>query len=90
MTKKEKVVDLKPTQVSEKHLKEIQTTVSEINKTYMELGRLLTTQHSFLHNLANKQEILTSLQKDLKKEYGTDNINIEDGTINYSEDDKVN
>ena len=56
----------------------------------MELGRLLTTQHSFLHNLANKQEILTSLQKDLKKEYGTDNINIEDGTINYSEDDKVN
>ena len=90
MAKKEKVVDLKPTHVSEKHLENIQEVVSGINKTYIELGRLSATQHSFLHKLANNQELLTKLQEDIKKEYGTDNINIEDGTINYPENGEVN
>ena len=90
MAKKEKVVDLKPTHVSEKHLIDIRENVSEINQAYIELGRLSATQHSVLHKLANKQESLSNLQVELKKEYGTDNINIENGAINYSEDGKTN
>ncbi len=90
MAKKEKVVDLNPTQVSKTHLESIQGTVSEINKTYMELGRLAASQHSFLHQLAGKQDALNSLQKELTEEYGTDDINIQDGTINYSENGKAN
>jgi hypothetical protein len=32
------------------------------------------------------QETLTKLQHEFKQQYGTDNINIADGTIKYNED----
>mgnify|MGYP003110907731 CR=1 FL=1 len=88
---KEKVVDLKPTHVSDDHLKKIQETVSEINKTYLELGRIAANQHAYLHSLTGKQSELNVLQEELNKEYGTNDIDINDGTINYpKENGKVN
>jgi len=92
MAKKEKIVDLKskPEKVSEENLKNIQEAVSNINKIYLELGRITSTQHTYLHELASKQDKLTMLQSELKNEYGTDDINIQDGSINYPENGKVN
>jgi len=81
---------IKPEKVKEEHLKEIQETVSDINKLYIELGRLTSTQHSYLHELANKQDKLNIFQSKLTKEYGTDDINIHDGSINYPENGEVN
>jgi hypothetical protein len=40
MAKKEKVVDLKPTSISEEQLKTIQDLVSPINNAQMEMGRM--------------------------------------------------
>ena len=77
---------IKPEKVNEKHLAEIQEAVSEINKIYLELGRITSTQHNYLHDLAGKQDRLTLLQSTLKDEYGTDDINIQDGSINYSKE----
>ena len=82
---------IKPEKVSENHLTEIQGAVSEINKIYLELGRITSTQHNYLHDLAGKQDKLTLLQSTLKDEYGTDDINIQDGSINYpKENGEVN
>ena len=36
-----------------------------------------------MSELAGKQDKLTILQTELSKEYGTDDIDIQDGTINY-------
>ena len=77
---------IKPEKVNEQHLKEIQSIVSDINKIYLELGRLTATQHSYSHELAGKQDKLTILQGEISKEYGTDDINIQDGTINYTKE----
>jgi len=38
-----------------------------------------------LHSIAREQDELTLLQNELEKEYGTIDINITDGTINYPE-----
>ena len=83
MAKKEKVVDLKPTSISEKQLKAIQEIVSPINNMQMEVGRIEVRKHMILHDVVELQEKLQEQQNALEKEYGKVNINIQNGEINY-------
>ena len=84
--KKEKLVDLKPEKVTASQLEKIQKTVSDINRAQMEVGRLQTTKHNIMHQIAGLQDELKLIQDELEKDYGTVNVNIEDGTIQYPED----
>jgi len=86
MAKTKKVVDLKPAKVTDEQLKRIQETVSSINKGQMEVGKLETNKHALIHQISRYQEALQVLQNELEKEYGTVDININDGTINYSKE----
>ncbi len=88
MAKKEKVVDLKPKadKITEDQLKKVQGTVNNINQFQMELGMLETKKHSMLHHIAGMQEKLTAMQDEFVKEYGTADINIQDGTIKYKDE----
>ncbi len=81
--KKKEVVDLKPTSVTDEQLKSIQTIVSQINQYNLEIGRLEGRKHGLLHGLTATQETLSGVQKKLEEEYGTVNVNIETGEINY-------
>ena len=83
MAKKEKVVDLKPTSITEEQLKAIQDLVSPINQLQMEMGRMATQKHMMLHQVTKLQESLQEEQVALEKEYGKVNINIQTGEINY-------
>ena len=85
MTKKEELVDLKPEKVTPSQLEKIQNVVSNINKSQMEIGRLETTKHMISHQVVALQDELRKMQDELEKDYGTVNINIEDGTIQYPE-----
>ena len=42
-------------------------------------------KHEMMHQIAGLRDGLTVLQKDFEKEYGTKDINISDGTINYEQ-----
>ena len=83
--KAEKVVDLTPKaeKITDEQLKKVQTTVNNLNRHQMELGQLETRKHELLHIVAGVKEGLTVLQTELKEEYGTIDVNIQDGTINY-------
>jgi len=83
MAKKEEVVDLKPTNITEEQLKAIQDLVSPINQLQMEMGRMATQKHMMLHQVTKLQESLQEEQVALEKEYGKVNINIQTGEINY-------
>ena len=87
-TKKEKIVDLKPKaeKITDDQLKKVQETINNINKIQMELGMLETRKHSMLHAITSIQDQLASMQTDFEKEYGTSDINIQDGTINYKDE----
>tara|TARA_R110002167_G_C12292933_1_gene616322 strand:+ start:299 stop:595 length:297 start_codon:yes stop_codon:yes gene_type:complete len=92
-TKKEKVVDLKPKaeKVTDEQLKNIQTIVDKINNSQMQIGQLEARKHQILHMIAGVNDELTLMQENLTKEYGTNDINIQDGTINYpAENGEVN
>ena len=85
-TKKEEIVDLKPEKISEEQLKEIQDVVNSINRAQMDMGILETKKHHLLHIVAGHQETLSKKQEEFEKEYGTADINIQDGTINYDKE----
>ena len=83
MAKKEEVVDLKPTSITEEQLKAIQEVVSNINQSNIEIGRIETQKHIILHQASELNDKLKEIQVELEKEDGTVNVNINDGTINY-------
>ena len=84
-TKKEKVVDLKPKaeKITDEQLKKVQDTVNNLNRGQLEIGSMEVRKHEVMHNLASLRDKLTVLQGEFEKEYGTFDINIQDGTINY-------
>ena len=81
-----KVKDLRPEKVTDEQLKKIQDTVNGINRTQIEIGQLETRKHELLHGIAGFRDQLTILQNEFEKEYGSVDINIQDGTINYPSD----
>ena len=81
---------VKPKKITDEQLVKVQGVVNEMNRTYIELGRLCTSQHNFLHQLVGKQDELALLQGELKESYGTDDVDIQSGTINYPENGEVN
>ena len=87
-TKKEKIVDLKPKaeKITDDQLKKVQETINNINRIQLELGMLETRKHSMLHSITSIQDQLALMQSDFEKEYGTSDINIQDGTINYKDE----
>ena len=86
--KAENVIDLKPKakKITDEQLKKVQDTVNNLNRTQMEIGQLETKKHESLHSVAVFRDKLTVLQSEFEKEYGTIDINIQDGTINYPPD----
>tara|TARA_R100000458_G_scaffold54765_1_gene58135 strand:- start:20 stop:307 length:288 start_codon:yes stop_codon:yes gene_type:complete len=88
MTKKEKVVDLKPKaeKITEEQLKKVQETVNGINRIQLEIGSIEVRKHELMHGMAGLRDELTMLQDEFKKEYNTIDIDIQTGKINYSED----
>ena len=90
MTKKEKLVDLKPEKVTDEQLTKIQDIVNSINRAQMEVGRYEAGKHTLLHTIQVLQGELKLVQDELEKQYGTVNINIEDGTIKYPENGEAN
>ena len=91
MTNEDNVVDLtpKPEKITASQLEKVQKAVSDINRAQMEIGRLETQKHMMNHEVTKLQDALKLIQDELEKDYGTVNINIEDGVIKYPEDEQA-
>ena len=83
--KADKIVDLKPKaeKITDEQLKRVQETVNNLNRSQMEVGQIETRKHELLHNIAGSRDELSKLQAEFQDEYGTFDVNIENGTINY-------
>jgi len=78
----------KPSKISNEHLNKMQEIINNLNRGQMEIGSIETRKHAVLHHVTSFQDELARMQEELKKEYGTDNINIHTGEINH-EDVKI-
>jgi len=85
---KGKTVDLKPKaeKISEEILVELRSAVNTVNGLQFEIGKIETQKHMALHQFASAQDNITLLQSKLQEEYGTYDVNLQDGTINYPKD----
>ena len=52
----------------------------------MEVGMGETKKHAILHHISMSQESIGKIRDKFENEYGTVDINIQDGTINYPSD----
>tara|TARA_R100000781_G_scaffold103125_1_gene66714 strand:- start:144 stop:419 length:276 start_codon:yes stop_codon:yes gene_type:complete len=88
--KKEELVDLKPKadKISDEHLKEMQDAIGVINSIQFNIGKIEGQKHSLLHDLSISQKKILEMQNVFSKEYGSFDINIADGTINWDKDEK--
>ena len=83
--KKEKVIDLKPEKISEEELQELRNVVTAINKLQFDIGTMEVQKHNALHALFQGNDKLNEIQMKFTEKYGCDDINIQDGIINYKE-----
>ena len=88
MAKKEKEIDLKvkAEKISEEHLATMRRLVNGISTLQFNIGKIETQKHQMLHNLSITQDKIAVFQDTLKKEYGTFDVNIDDGKINWPEE----
>ena len=77
---------IKPEKITDEQLSKVQDTVNNLNRSQLEIGAMEVKKHEMMHRIASLREGLTVLQTEFEKEYGTFDINIQDGTINYPQE----
>ena len=80
---------IKPEKITAEQLKKVQDTINNLNRSQLEIGSMELKKHEMMHQIAGLRDELTLLQGEFEKEYGTFDINIQDGTINYGDDVKA-
>ena len=81
--------NIKPEKITAEQLKKVQDTVNNLNRSQLEIGYMEIKKHEMMHQIAGLRDELTLLQGEFEKDYGTFDINIQDGTINYGDDVKA-
>ena len=77
---------VKPEKITDDQLKEVQDLINNINRSQMELGQMETKKHAILHNVSMLQEGIGKIRDTFEKEYGTADVDIQTGTINYPQE----
>ena len=85
-----KLRGVKPEKITAEQLDKVQNTVNSINRAQLEIGSIELKKHEMMHQIAGLRDELTLLQSEFEKDYGTFDINIQDGTINYPGNGEVN
>ena len=77
---------IKPEKITEDQLKKVQDVINEINRSQMEIGQMETKKHAIAHHITVLQETVGEIREEFEKEYGTADIDILTGEINYSKE----
>ena len=80
---------IKPEKITADQLEKVQNTVNSLNRSQLEIGSMELKKHEMMHRIAGLKDELTLLQSEFEKDYGTFDINIQDGTVNYKDDVKA-
>ena len=74
---------VKPEKITDEQLKEVQQLINDINRSQMELGQVETRKHAMLHHISSLQEGVGKIRETFEKDYGTADVDIQTGVINY-------
>ena len=79
----------KATSITAEELKNLQELINTVNRAQLELGGLESRKHSLAHQVLALQGQVAEMQKSFEETYGKIDININDGTISYREDEQT-
>jgi hypothetical protein len=77
---------IKPEKITSEQLEKVQAVINDINKSQIEIGQMETKKHAIMHHISALQEAVGEIREEFEKEYGTADVNIQDGIINYPAD----
>ena len=80
----------KPEKVTNEELNKIQNLINSANKAQVNLGGIEIQKHNILHQVEAIQTAITIFKDEMKKTYGTDDIDLQNGIINYNKDEQTN
>ena len=85
---KKKTIEVKEKveKISAADLSKLQEIANKINGLHFNIGRVESQKHNLLHELALGQDTIKLSQEEMMDKYGSYDINLTDGTINYPED----
>lgn len=75
-----------PKSISSEQLKNLQQLVSTYNQGKLRLGSMELDRSNLVDNMRFVNDEMLKLQEVFVKEYGTADINMSDGTINYTDE----
>ena len=73
----------KPEKIEEQELAMIQSMIKTIEQLTNEVGQIEVRKHALMKAMENVQTRLEGQRAAMQTKYGTDNINLQDGVINY-------
>ena len=80
----------KSSKITNEQLDKVQGIINNINRAQLDIGTMESRKHNLLHSIAGFNDQLTLMQSEFEKDYGTSDINIQDGTINYEKNEQTN
>tara|TARA_R110001599_G_scaffold145556_1_gene328047 strand:- start:510 stop:830 length:321 start_codon:yes stop_codon:yes gene_type:complete len=81
---------IKPEKISDQELAQLQSAIKTIDQLTAEVGGIEVRKHSLLRAMESVHSRLEAQRVKIKEQYGTDNINLQDGTISYQETNTEN
>ena len=72
--------------IEEKHLVKLQNIVNSINALQFNIGKMEVQKYNAMRELVKSQSDIGEMQNLLLKEYGSYDVNLTDGTINWPEE----
>tara|TARA_R110000765_G_C18669260_1_gene577892 strand:+ start:223 stop:531 length:309 start_codon:yes stop_codon:yes gene_type:complete len=82
---KEIQVKQKAEKIAEKHLTQLQNIINGINALQFNIGKMEVNKFNAMKDLAKSQSEVSDMQDILLNEYGTYDVSVHDGTINWPE-----
>ena len=76
----------KKEKIDKQDLSALQELVNKINHLQYNVGKIEMQKHNFLHDLASLQDEIKIHQEKLMKKYGTYDVSLVDGKINWPEE----
>jgi len=77
---------IKPEKITSEQLEDLQKLVKDINIMHHQIGVTEAKKHNQIHAMAESQTKLVDMQEMFMKEYGTIDIDINDGSIKYEKE----
>ena len=85
-----KLTGKRPEKINEQELANLQSLIKTIEQLTHEVGQIEVRKHALLKAMESVQTRIESTRVQLNEKYGTDNISLQDGTINYTKNPKEN